>query len=54
MSSKIIIESIAQKVMTIFGYGHRFHGLKCLEVRIFFKLIEFVINLRAPIQKDCN
>ena len=26
-SSKLIIESIAQKVMAKFGFGHRFHGL---------------------------
>ena len=27
-SSKLIIKSIAQKVMTKFGFGYRFHNLK--------------------------
>ena len=32
-SSKLIIESIAQKIM---AFGHRFYGLKCFEVGFCF------------------
>ena len=35
-SSKLIVESDAQKVIAKFGFGHRFHDLKYFEVGFFF------------------
>ena len=50
--SKLIIKSTAQKVMANSGFGHRFHDLQYFGVRFFFfRFREFVINLRASIQK---
>ena len=49
-SSKLIIKSIAQKVMAKFGFGRKFHDLKYLEFGIFFLILEFIINLRETIQ----
>ena len=48
---KFNIKNTAQKVMTNFDFGRRFHDLKYFEVGTFFMFIEFIINLRAPIQK---
>ena len=50
-SSKVIIKSIAQKVMVNFGFEHRFHDLKYFEVGFFFISLEFIINLRTSLQK---
>ena len=36
-SSKLIIKSDAQKQMTKFDFGRRFHDLKYFEVGIFFQ-----------------
>ena len=33
------------------GFGRRFHDLKYFEVGFFFIFLEFIINLRAPLQK---
>ena len=37
-SSKLIIKSIAQNVMAKFGFGQRFHNLKCFEVGFLFHI----------------
>ena len=50
ISSKDIIKSIAQKVMAKYDFGSRFHDLKYFEVGKFL-ILEFFINLRAPLQK---
>ena len=34
-SSKLTIESDAEKQMVETSFGHRFHGLKCFEVGVF-------------------
>ena len=49
-SSKFIIKSIAQKAMAKFGFRCRFHDLKYFEVGFFFIFVEFITNLRAPLQ----
>ena len=37
---------MAQKVMTKFGFGLRFHHLKYFEVGFFFHIPNFIIKLR--------
>ena len=37
--------------MPKFGFGCRFYHLKYFEVGIFFIFLEFIINLRATMQK---
>ena len=50
-SSKLIIKSIAQKVMANYGFGCKFHDLKYLDFRFFFFIfLEFIINMRATLQ----
>ena len=39
-SSKLILKSIAQKVMSKFGFARRFHDLKYFEVGFFFIFLE--------------
>ena len=39
-SSKLILKSIAQKVMSKSGFASRFHDLKYFEVGIFFIFLE--------------
>ena len=46
----LIIKYISQKVMATYGFGRRFHDLEYLEVGIYFIGLEFIINLRAPLQ----
>ena len=41
-SSKLVITSVAQKVMAKSGASRRFHGLKYLEVGIFFIFCKFI------------
>ena len=41
-SSKLIIKSIAQKVVASVGFGCRFHDLKYFEVGIFFLRIPWI------------
>jgi hypothetical protein len=36
--------------MANFGFGCRFYELEYVEARIFFIFLEFIINLRAPLQ----
>ena len=43
---KVIIISIAQRVLVKYGFGRRFHDLKYFEVRIFFIFLQFIIKLR--------
>jgi hypothetical protein len=43
--SKFITETIAQKMMAKFGFGHRYHDLKCFWIVFIF--LDFVVNLRA-------
>ena len=50
-SSNFIIKSVAQKVMAKFGFDEDFHGLKYLEVGVFFMFLESIIKLRAPLHK---
>ena len=51
-SSKRIIKSISQKLMAKFGVGRRFHDLKIFWCWIFFFIfLEFIIHLRATLQK---
>ena len=53
--TKLIIKSIAQRVMANSSFVRRFHDLKYLEVGIFsFILLEFIINLRTPLQNFAN
>jgi hypothetical protein len=37
-SSKLIIKCLAQKEMTIFGFGHRYHDLEYFELGTFFHI----------------
>ena len=50
-SSKLIIKSVARKVMANFDFGCSFHELEYFEAGIFLIFLEFIINLRAPLQK---
>ena len=51
-SSKAIIKSNAEEVMAKYGFGRRFHELKYFKVTFnFFIFLEFIINLRASLQK---
>ena len=50
-SSKCIIKNIAQMVMSIIGFGCRFHDLNILKLDfLFFIFHDFVINSRASLQ----
>ena len=49
-SLKLIIKSDGHKVMAKYGFGCRFHAIKFLKLDFVFVLLEFVINLRAPLQ----
>ena len=51
--SKLITKIIAQKVMPKSGFGRTFRDLKCFEdgYFFFFRFLEFIKNLRAPLHK---
>ena len=38
--------------MAKFDFGHRFHDLKYFGVGFFIIFLEFIIKLRAPLQKE--
>jgi hypothetical protein len=46
-SSKLINESIAQKIVAKYGVECRLHDLKYFEAGFIFIFLEFIINLRA-------
>ena len=46
-----IFKIISSKEMTKSGFGHRFHDLKYFKVGFIFILLEFLISLRATLQK---
>ena len=45
------MKSTTQRVMAKFGFGRRFHDIKYFEVGFIFMFLEFIINLRATLQK---
>ena len=48
-SSKLLIKSTTQNAMVNSSFGHRSHDLIYFEVRFFFTFLEFIINLRNPL-----
>ena len=53
ISLNIIITKITQKAMAKVGFGRRFHDLIYFEVGfIFLIFLEYIINLRATLQKS--
>ena len=51
-SSKLIIKITAQKVMANSSFERKLHDLKYFEVGFFFFIfLEFIVNLRAQLQK---
>ena len=50
--SKLMIKNIAQKVMTKFSFVQRFHNLEYLTLTFWFLFLEFIIDLRASLQKQ--
>jgi hypothetical protein len=50
--SKVIMKSIAQKVMANSSLEHRFHDLKYFEVGFFFFIsLDFTRNFKTSLQK---
>ena len=52
-----IFKSNAQLPIVEFGYGHKFHDLKYIEVRFilfFYMIFEFIPYMRAKSQKFVN
>ena len=52
--SKLILKSIAQKVMAKYGFECRFHDLKYLEVRFFLHISGIHYKLEGTITKMVN